>query len=68
LFTGLVNVEQTDAESLLTAIYQFCVGKGIDIRRCRFIEFDGANVMSGGYISDNIACRKILLNKYLVSK
>ncbi|XP_052245734.1 uncharacterized protein LOC127854716 [Dreissena polymorpha] len=46
-FMGLVNVERTDAESLLNAINQFCIGKGIDIRRCRFVGFDGANVMSG---------------------
>jgi len=59
MFICLVNVKRTDAESLLTAIHQFFVGKGIDIRRCRFIGFDGANVMSGD-VSGNITCLKTL--------
>lgn len=40
-------MERTDALSLMNAIQTFCLGKGIDIARCRFVGFDGANVMSG---------------------
>lgn len=45
--SGLVNVEKTDAESLTNAIELFCTGKGIEITKCRYVGFDGANVMSG---------------------
>lgn len=46
-FAGIINVEKTDAESLMNAIQMFCVGKGLDLAKCRFVGFDGANVMSG---------------------
>ena len=46
-FLGIVNVQHTNAESLLNAIQGFLVAKGLDIAKCRFVGFDGANVMSG---------------------
>ena len=46
-FLGIVHVTKTNAESLLNAIQGFLVAKGLDITKCRFVGFDGANVMSG---------------------
>lgn len=46
-FLGIVNVQKTDAESLMMAIEQFLLAKQIDITKCRFVAFDGTNTMSG---------------------
>lgn len=46
-FLGIIHVQKTNAESLLNAIQGFLVAKGLDITKCCFVGFDGANVMSG---------------------
>jgi hypothetical protein len=46
-YLGIIHVDRTDAESLMTALEQFLVAKEIDITRCRFVAFDGCNTMSG---------------------
>lgn len=52
-YLGIINVDRTDAESLQNAIESFLLAKGLDVTKCRFVGFDGANVMSGE-VSGNI--------------
>ena len=46
-FAGIIHVERANAESLMNAIQGFCIAKGLGLTKCRFVGFDGANVMSG---------------------
>lgn len=39
-FIGIINVEKRDAE--MTTLGTFCTRKMLDIRKCRFVGFDGA--------------------------
>ena len=46
-FLGIIHVTKTNAKSLLNAIQEFLVAKGLDITKCQFVGFDGANLLSG---------------------
>lgn len=46
-YLGLIHVDRTNAESLMSAMEQFIGAKQVDITRCRFVAFDGCNTMSG---------------------
>jgi hypothetical protein len=46
-FLRIVHVPEKDSESLLKHIKHFMVAKQIQLRRLRFMAFDGANTMSG---------------------
>lgn len=46
-FLGIINVPKTDSESLVNVIKHFMTAKDIQVKRMRFMAFDGANVMSG---------------------
>lgn len=46
-FLGIINVRKTDSESLVNQIKHFMMSKDTQVKRMRFIAFDGANVMSG---------------------
>jgi hypothetical protein len=47
VFLGLIPLQKSDAESLMTAIETFLLAKGIDITKAMFVGFDGCNTMSG---------------------
>lgn len=46
-FLGIIDVPKTDSESLVYQIKHFMTAKYIQVKRMRFMAFDGANVMSG---------------------
>lgn len=46
-FLGIINVPKIDSESLVNKIKHFMTAKDIQVKRMRFMAFDGANVMSG---------------------
>ncbi|WAR08290.1 ZMYM1-like protein [Mya arenaria] len=45
-FLGITHVKKQDAESLMSAIEDFLLRKGLDIRKALFVGFDGCNTMS----------------------
>lgn len=46
-FLELIDLQRSDAESLMTAIETFLLAKGIDITKAMFVGFDGCYTMSG---------------------
>lgn len=46
-YLGLIEVQRTDAESLMKEIDRFLIAKGIRVENAMFVGFDGCNTMSG---------------------